>query len=149
MEKPTTKPIYDSYNKDFSKWFEVKTTVNNQPPGNKFYYYEKEVWWLSVGLNVGFEEDGKGSDYIRPVLVLRKFNKSMFWGIPLSTTPNRGRYYYPFTISGNKIGSVAILSQLKNFDSNRLVKKEGVIGDKDYEEIQKRISEIVSQKSQR
>lgn len=149
MSEPSSKPKYDSYNKDFSDWHKVKTTINNQPPSSKFYFYEKEIWWVNVGLNVGFEEDGKGKDYIRPVLVLRKFNKSMFWGIPLSTTPHRSRYHYPFTIDGKKVESVALLSQLKNFDSNRLVKKEGVIEDKDYEQIQQQVSEIVSQKSQR
>lgn len=149
MNKTPSKPKYDSYNKDFQEWHKVKTTINNQPPSKKPYFYEKEIWWVNVGLNVGFEEDGKGETYMRPVLILRKFNQYMFWGIPLSTTPHRGRYHHPFTIDDKKTESVAILSQLKNFDSNRLFSKQGVIKDKDYEEIQKRVSEIVSQKSQR
>ena len=31
---------------------------------------------------MGFEEDGKNDNFVRPVLVLKKFNNDMFLGIP-------------------------------------------------------------------
>ena len=43
---------------------------------------KKDIWWVSVGVNVGFEEDGKNDNFVRPVLVLKKFNNDMFLGIP-------------------------------------------------------------------
>ena len=40
---------------------------------------------MKEGKNIGFEQNGKGSNFVRPILVLRKFNSSIFWGLPLTT----------------------------------------------------------------
>lgn len=141
MLKPLLKPKYNSYNKDFTDWHKVKTEINNQPKEN-LYFYEKEVWWVSVGRNVGFEEDGKGEVYLRPVIILRKFNQFLFFGVPLSTTKNRGKYYYPFRFK-DKTASVALLSQLRAYDTNRLVRKDGAMREKDYRELQNKIIHII------
>ena len=37
--------------------------------------------------NIGFEQSGKGDEFLRPVLILKRLTKEMFFGIPLSTTP--------------------------------------------------------------
>ena len=42
--------------KDFTHWHAVKQQLNQQPPRT---FEEREVWWASVGANVGFEQDGK------------------------------------------------------------------------------------------
>lgn len=141
MKKSSLKPKYNSYNKDFTDWHRVKTEINNKPEEN-LYFYEKEVWWISVGKNVGFEEDGKGKVYLRPVIILRKFNQFLFFGVPLSTTKNRGKYYYPF-IFKDKTVSVALLSQLRAYDTNRLVHKDGAMHEKDYRELQDKIVQII------
>ncbi|MDQ7009415.1 MAG: hypothetical protein Q9M94_03950 [Candidatus Gracilibacteria bacterium] len=57
--------------KDFDKWNKLKKNINNKK--QKFYVKEREVWSVKMGQNVGFEEDGKGKDFERPVLVLKKF----------------------------------------------------------------------------
>ena len=134
MGQTGPKAKYDSCQKDFSDWHEIKTKINNRPKKD-LYYYEKDIWWISVGKNIGFEEDSKGDVYLRPVAVLRKFNKFLFFGVPLSTTKSRGRYYYPF-IYKSESESVALLSQLRAFDTNRLVHKDGVMSEKDYTGLQ-------------
>ena len=47
-------------------------------------FKEGEVWWCSVGLNVGEEEFGKGERFVRPVLIFKKFTQNSFLGIPLT-----------------------------------------------------------------
>lgn len=126
--------------KDFENWTKLKKSINNsyrRPSG----YAQQEVWWVSIGTNVGFEEDGKGLRYSRPVLVIRGFSRELFWGIPLSTTKNRGTYYYAFDLQGKT--SVALLSQLRPFDTLRLITKYGVINDDDFITIKKRIHDIL------
>jgi len=134
----------DSYNKDFSHWHEVKTEINNQPEKNKPFFYEREIWWVSIGQNVGFEKDGKNEKYTRPVLILRKFNKYTFLGIPLSTSEIDNKYR--ITLSYKKdVKSSALISQLRAYDSNRLGTKDGTISDEDYKKIQKKITEIINE----
>jgi mRNA interferase MazF len=65
-----------------------------------------------------FEEDGKGRRYTRPVLIVKGFSRRLVWGVPLSTTENRGKYYFEFPVAKGK-NSVALLSQFKVFDTKR------------------------------
>jgi hypothetical protein len=42
--------------KDFDGWNKDKKNINNE--GTHKFYKAKEIWWCSLGLNVGFEQDG-------------------------------------------------------------------------------------------
>jgi len=103
--------------KNYQKWMPVKAEIHND--GNRpIGFKEGEIWWCSLGENIGFEEDGKSSRYTRPVLVYKVYSRQLFIAIPLSTTKNRGKYYFEFEFNG-KI-SVALLSQIRALDSSRL-----------------------------
>lgn len=43
--------------KDFDKWNEIKKIVHSKP--DNFGMHKREIWWMSLGLNVGVEVDGK------------------------------------------------------------------------------------------
>ncbi len=127
--------------KDYSIWTQVKREINNlnlRPLGCK----EKEVWICNLGENIGFEEDGKGSNFTRPVLILKVFNKSFCHIVPLSTTEKRGKYYFPFDSRTGKT-SVALLSQSKSIDAARLSRKLGYIENRNFQEIKKKIKEVL------
>jgi mRNA interferase MazF len=85
--------------KDFSGWLLKKQGRDARPSGPP-YCNEREIWWAAIGLNIGFEEDGKGAEYARPVLVVRKFGGGLFYALPLSTTERRGPFYHPFEYKG-------------------------------------------------
>jgi hypothetical protein len=65
--------------KDYRKWSPVKAIIHNSG-SHPLGYKEREVWWCSVGENIGFEEDGKNELFNRPVLILKIFSKELFWG---------------------------------------------------------------------
>lgn len=52
--------------KQFDAWGVLKKEVNEKRP--MFYVKEREIWYVHLGQNIGFEEDGKGLDFKRPVL---------------------------------------------------------------------------------
>ncbi len=128
--------------KDYKIWMPVKADIHNtdlRPLGCR----AREVWICNVGENIGFEEDGKGKEFTRPVLVLKVFNRKFCYVVPLSTTKRRGKYYYPFDGKTGK-KSVALLSQTKPIDTARLSRKVGVITKEDFEIIKTKIKEILS-----
>lgn len=43
------------YIKDFDGWNTVKKLVHERVHDTDFYYYAREVWWCSVGVNVDVE----------------------------------------------------------------------------------------------
>ena len=63
--------------KDFDTWNEEKKIVNERRIDENLFFYDREVWWCSVGINVGIEADGKNSNFERPILVLKKFNSNI------------------------------------------------------------------------
>lgn len=57
------------------KWHKIKIDIQLAVDKSNLYFYEKDVWWASLGANIGHEEDGKNKKFERPVLILKKFNK--------------------------------------------------------------------------
>ncbi|CAA6800888.1 MAG: Unknown protein [uncultured Campylobacterales bacterium] len=90
-----------------------------------------------MGQNIGFEQNGKGKDFVRPIIILKKFNKYMFFGIPLSTKMKEGRFYYTFDFikANKKVTNIALLSQMKLYNTNRLLNKIGVINKEDFKNL--------------
>jgi mRNA interferase MazF len=125
--------------KDFIKWHELKDKL--QKSKNLPYFQEREIWWCSLGANVGCEEDGKNKLFSRPILIVRKFNSSMFWGVPLTTLIKENKYYYTMKFQDKTI--CAMLSQLKVMDSKRLTTKMGQITDKQGVKIKEVLKEII------
>ena len=131
--------------KDFQKWHTKKATIDNivQRP----FFHEREIWFCYLGANVGFEQDGSNEEFLRPVIIIRKFNNAIFWGIPLTKSgkkisPKVLRYYYEFMfIEGIK--SLAIISQLRLIDARRLSRHIGVISEQDFGNLSKKLKALM------
>lgn len=115
--------------KDFNKWNTKKIALNDTE--NTPFFHEREIWFCFIGANVGFEQDGQGEDFQRPVVVIKKFNNAICWAIPLSKTKKRGKYYFAFPFDKEVI-SVAILSRIKLIDAHRLSRKIGDISEENF-----------------
>lgn len=128
------------HKKDFQTWTNIKYKLQEkeQVP----YFYERQIWFIYMGANLGYEQDGRGQMFLRPVMILKKFNQYLFWGIPLTSKSKKGKYYYEFSFLKN-IKSNAVLSQLKLFDSKRLKHKKGIINKTDYQTIKKRLQNLI------
>ena len=55
-------------------WLRITIRLRNRQ--RKPLFKEGEIWWCSIGLNVGDEEYGKGPFFQRPVLIFKKFTKN-------------------------------------------------------------------------
>ena len=64
--------------KDFDKWNIEKKKIDYNI--KNILPKKREIWWLSIGLNVGVEEDGKNNNFEQPILVMKVFNKQCFLG---------------------------------------------------------------------
>lgn len=127
--------------KDYEIWTPVKIEVNNKELSPKGFK-EREIWICNIGDNIGFEEDGKGKDFTRPILILKVFNRRFCYVLPLSTTQKRGKYFYPFDGNTGKT-SVALLSQMRAIDSIRLRGKIGFINKQDFMKIKNQLKELI------
>src|ERR1035437_6176144 len=129
-----------SYKKDHDGWDKYSRKLEDSK--NIPFFKEREVWWVSVGVNIGYEEDGKGEEYSRPTLVLKKLGKYTFIGIPLSTSKRIGRLYYHFRFT-KEIESAALLGHIRSFDSKRLIKKYGSVNREIFDIIRKAAKDLL------
>lgn len=119
------------YIKRFLEWVGVKQkldTYEHVPPLVK----EGEMWWCVIGENVGVETLGKGENFTRPVIVLKRFGRLAFFGIPTTTNTGRsGSWYVSFVHKGTR--EVAMLSQARMFSYKRLFSRMGELSEEDFE----------------
>lgn len=105
--------------KNFQGWHTLKQAINEAVHVPTFN--EREIRWCSIGVNVGHEIDGKSRFYNRPVLIVKKFNARLFWGVALSTQIKQDKHYFLIDFQGLK--QSVMLSHLRLYDSKRLHSK--------------------------
>ncbi len=108
--------------KNFDAWNEVKKKIAAEENEPDKFPKEGEVWMSSLGKNVGFEQNGSGDNFSRPILVIKKFNNHMFWCVPLSTKQKGLDFYFNYTDPNNQ-KVAAILAQMKLMSLKRLKRK--------------------------
>lgn len=133
--------------KAFDAWNIIKKRIDLKNSAAAVFFYEREVWWCSVGINVGVESDGKHTHFERPVLIIRKFNGHMLWMVPLTSRQHDGVHFY--RISHDRGASFACLSQLKTISSKRLLRKIGMIAENEFEEVCERVAGYIKNRAPR
>ena len=124
----------------FVKWTKLKIRLHIKPE-DKIYFREREVWWASLGVNIGFEQDGKHAQVERPILILRKFGGKTLWVLPMTSKGKTGKFYHQFDYKDKKYS--VILSQLRLISSKRLLRKIRTFPKKDFNEVKRRIKSLI------
>lgn len=124
----------------FIEWTKVKIRIHFSE--KIVYFREGEIWWASLGVNIGHEEEGKNEKFERPILVLKKFSRHALWAIPLTTKRKEGNPYY-FSYLFNEEKYAALLPQLKLISSKRLLRKIGIFAVEDYDKIKQEIKKLI------
>lgn len=120
------------YLKIFRAWFKLKVLLWKKDK-DSIIFKQGDIWWCSVGMNLGEEIFGKGEKFTRPVLVYRKFTSNSFLGLPLTSKEKRGSWYVRISLHGKK--SWVILNQARIFDKKRLTNKIGALDDTDVKKV--------------
>lgn len=105
--------------KDFDTWNNLKKQIDEKKV--TIFCNSREIWWCSIGLNVGSEEDGKNELFERPVLIIKIFNKDMLRVAPLTSKHKNDKNHIEIKYN-DRVGSV-ITSQIKTISSKRLSRK--------------------------
>jgi mRNA-degrading endonuclease toxin of MazEF toxin-antitoxin module len=103
---------------NFKNWIDIKFKIHqtNRRP----FFNEREIWWANFGQNIGDEENGKGVNYMRPVIVIKKYNTNICMIIPVSSRIKDNIYYFKIKYKGSEYS--ALLSHARTIDAKRLRK---------------------------
>ncbi len=130
--------------KEYNEWHNKKKVLNERKDIDNIFFRVKEVWWTALGVNIGFEQDGKGEEFRRPVLILKKFNKYVVLVVPLTTKIKKdNKYYVSCSIANDDILRMAIISQIRLIDTKRFIDKLGVASEDSYIKIKNAIKAML------
>lgn len=125
----------------FSDWALLKPKLHFSENRGVFPK-KREIWWASVGQNIGVEVNGKNKKFERPVLIVKVFNADFVLAVSISSQEKEGEYYYAFkNPAGEK--NVVVLSQIKSISSKRLVRRIGEMQTADFSEIVARLKNMI------
>jgi len=123
----------------FLEWIQVKiglhTKINKPPLVN-----EGDIWWSSLGENVGTEINGKGKSFKRPVIIFKKISRKFYFVIPASSQMHAGPWYMPY--KDGELEVIACLHQARSIDSRRLLNKQGEMNSTDFINLRQRFQEL-------
>ncbi|MDD3144631.1 MAG: type II toxin-antitoxin system PemK/MazF family toxin [Candidatus Gracilibacteria bacterium] len=123
----------------FDIWNTYKKHLNKSK--KNFYPKNREVWYISIGKNIGFESNGKGEDFKRPVLILKRIG-TMFLIVSMTTKGKDNDFYFALNNKYFEKDSFITLSQIKTVDKKRFIEKIGKIDVDDFLEIKNRIKKF-------
>ena len=127
--------------KDFDKWNKIKKETHS----NDDYlplYHKRQIRWCRLGANVGFEQDGTGKDFSRPVLILKGFSRHVCLVVPLTTSTKKNKYHIPVGIVEGR-NAFVIISQIRLIDTKRLDQYIMTLDKKIFELIQKAVKGLL------
>lgn len=126
--------------KDFDGWNIKKKAVHHD--GAPAFCHPREIWWCALGVNVGYEQDGTGKNFDRPVVVIRGFNERLFFGVALTGKKKAGKYYFSLgEVEGRE--SSAVLSQVRLIDTKRLIRKIVTLDEETFEKLRESLKNVL------
>jgi len=139
----------DSYTKNFDDWNKEKKLVNASK--KEVFAHPREVWWCSLGINIGSELDGKNDNFERPVIIVRVYNKETMLVLPTTSKSKTDKFHLPIEIdvqnpdTKEKFKRMVYvkLTQARVISNKRLLRKVDVISESEFERIHQAFKSFV------
>jgi len=129
------------YKKDFDSWNTLKQQAERS--NRKVFAHPREVWWCSLGVNIGVEADGKNDNFERPVLVINVYNRHSMLILPITGQSRQDTFHTPIRVkelnreTGEKFTKTVYvkLTQARVISNKRLLRKVDVLSKSEFKEV--------------
>lgn len=127
--------------KNFDNWNNLKKIFEKED--RELFAHPREVWWCSLGINLGAEIDGKNDSFERPVLVLHVYSRETMFVLPLTSKAKDDKFHYKVFVKIKDIKTGEYqerpvwvkLTQARVISNKRLLRKVDVISINDFNKI--------------
>jgi mRNA-degrading endonuclease toxin of MazEF toxin-antitoxin module len=123
---------------NFDTWNNLKKNLDKNEV--KILFKEGEIWWASIGQNIGEETYGKGSKFRRPVIVFRKLTSNSCIAIPLTSQEKEGSWYFTFTIDNTT--QSAMMHQSRILSTKRFESRMSTMPEKEFKELKNAVGKF-------
>ena len=119
--------------KDFDKWNMKKKKLDKNK--RDLLFKEGEIWWCSFGVNIGEEVYGKGENFRRPVVILKKLSHNSCIVMPTSTKKREGSWYHYLYVQDKD--RFVLMHQIRFISGNRLYVRESTLSRDEFAALKK------------
>ncbi len=141
--------------KDFDGWNTLAKQLENvkSPLFNeklkKYLFHPREIWFCSIGTNIGSEICGKNTEYERPVLIIKKSGRG-FVCLPLtSKKPKNPDFYFDISytdpVNNDFIESYVLITNFVTYDVNRLQRRIRKLNNFEFNHILKKAKDYLKE----
>lgn len=116
----------------FVSWTKLKFKIHLSE--REVYPKTREIWWASLGQNIGVEVNGKNDNFERPVVVIKVFNNFGMLVAPISSTIKEGKYFINF-VNNDGRKNIINMSQIRSISHKRFIRKIGELSVEDFEKL--------------
>lgn len=142
-----TKELYDEWNETKK---EIHFEFDEYAKRTKdFYVNEKEIRYIRLWVNIGYEENGK-KGFLRPVLVIKKVGNLFFVVAMTSKGKEKNRFYHNLVDAAfneknkkYKDTSYCILSQVRVVDKKRFTEMMWLLGEEEFLFVKQKLKELL------
>lgn len=125
----------------YDNWNVQKQTLEEENTDENLYFKAKDVWWCSIGINVGSESFGKGDKFRRPIVILKRLSEELCVGIPITSKKKFGTWFSTISVNGEERS--AMLYQLRTFHTKRLQRKLGELSSADFTNLKQKLENLL------
>ncbi len=105
------------------------------------YFKEGQIWWCSLGQNIGSESFGKGENFRRPILIIKKLSADLCIALPLTSKEKIGTWFIDITIHGER--KWAMLYQIRTLNKKIFSIKLGELDDIDFDRVKEKLETLL------
>lgn len=125
--------------KEYDNWNEIKKNLSNRE--EKFFFKEGDIWWISLGKNLGTESYGKGDTFRRPVLIIKKLNSNSCIVLPLTSKSKVGSWFVDITFQEET--KTVLLYQIRMIHNSRFQRRLGVLDETDFKRVKEKLKSLL------
>lgn len=125
----------------FNSWNIKKQEIHFSERTSDVYFKAGQIWWCSVGQNVGSESYGKGKDFRRPILIYKKLSTDLCIALPMTSKEKKsGSWFIDVTFGGQT--AWVLLYQIRVLNKKRFQRKIGELDEKDFLRVKQKLEKL-------
>lgn len=109
----------------YNNWNLKKQDLQFGTSTDTLFFNEAEIWWCSLGINIGAESFGKGDNFYRPILIIKKLSNDLCVALPITSKRKVGTWFYNMNFQDKT--QCVMLYQIRVIHKKRLYLKIGQI----------------------
>ena len=116
---------------NFDRWNKVKQFIESDH--RLVYTSSREIWWCSLGINIGAETNGKNNIFERSIIIMKVYNKETMLILPITSKQKSDKYHFEIRVGGQKFW--VKLTQSRVISHKRLLRKIDILDDDQFNKL--------------